>query len=129
MSDNVRIVFERARLLVLCYTGELARSSPKGGTVVTKTSFVLSIVLGLAIAATGTTTARAQELGEDEVALKNGGSIRGTVVAVAPGESVKIIEMGSTETRTIQWSEVAEVQKAMSKLPPTIPGGPPPLPQ
>lgn len=70
-------------------------------------SLVLTAVLSLVIAF----RANAQELGEDEVALKNGGSIRGTVVAVAPGESVKIIEMGSTTPRTIQWAEVAEVQK------------------
>jgi hypothetical protein len=55
--------------------------------------------------------AGAQEPGQDEVTLKNGGTIRGTVVASEPGTSVKIIEMGQKEPRVIPWSQVSDVEK------------------
>jgi hypothetical protein len=53
----------------------------------------------------------AQAEGEDEITLKNGGSVRGTIVTVEPGESVKIIELGSQEPRVLRWDEVADVEK------------------
>jgi hypothetical protein len=53
----------------------------------------------------------AQDLGSDEVSLKNGGSIRGTVVSVEPGNKVVILEFGAKEPRTVTWAEVADVQK------------------
>ncbi|KYF91328.1 hypothetical protein BE20_15110 [Sorangium cellulosum] len=55
-------------------------------------------------------SARAAD-GEDEVTLKNGGTIRGTVVASEPGESVKIIELGEKEVRVIPWSQVSDVER------------------
>jgi hypothetical protein len=67
----------------------------------------LPIVIALAI----TRGVAAQELGEDEVSLKNGGSVRGTVVSVIPGESVKVIEAGATESTTYAWAEVQKVKK------------------
>ncbi|AGP35318.1 hypothetical protein [Sorangium cellulosum] len=57
-----------------------------------------------------TASARAAD-GEDEVTLKNGGTIRGTVVASEPGESVKIIELGEKEVRVIPWSQVSDVER------------------
>jgi len=57
------------------------------------------------------TTAAAQDLGVDEVSLKNGGSIRGTVVSVEPGTKVVILEFGQKDPRTLTWAEVADVQK------------------
>ena len=70
-------------------------------------------------------------LGQDEVSLKNGGSIRGTVVAAEPGVNVKIIELGGTETRTIPWTEVSAVLRGKyapnaSTTPPPPPPPPPP---
>ena len=66
----------------------------------------------MAAVALMTGIARADETaGADEVTLKNGGSIRGTVVASEPGSSVKIIEMGSTDVRVVPWAEVAGVEK------------------
>jgi hypothetical protein len=53
----------------------------------------------------------ADGLGDDEVTLKNGGSVRGTVVSVEPGTSVKILETGAEKPRVIPWMEVADVQK------------------
>ncbi len=53
----------------------------------------------------------AQDAGQDEVTLKNGGSVRGTVVSSDPGTSVKIIELGSKEPRVIPWSQVSDVEK------------------
>jgi hypothetical protein len=55
--------------------------------------------------------ARAQDRGQDEVTLKNGGSIRGTIVSAEPGTSVKIIEVGQTQPRVIPWSQVSDVEK------------------
>jgi hypothetical protein len=50
-------------------------------------------------------------VGRDEVVLKNGGTIRGTVVSVEPGSKVVILEMGAKSPRTLTWAEVADVQK------------------
>jgi hypothetical protein len=50
-------------------------------------------------------------LGRDEVVLKNGGTIRGTVVSIEPGSKVVIVEVGSKDPRTPRWAEVADVQK------------------
>lgn len=71
-------------------------------------------------------SASAQDAGSDEVTLKNGGLIRGVVVASEPGTSVKIIEMGQTASRTIPWSEVADVErgKYSSAAPQPGPAGP-----
>jgi hypothetical protein len=55
-------------------------------------------------------TAHADD-GADEVTLKNGGAIRGTVVSSEPGTSVRIIELGQKEARTIPWGEVADVER------------------
>lgn len=55
--------------------------------------------------------ARADDLGNDEVTLKNGGSVRGTVVSLEPGTSVKIIEYGEKTPRVIPWGQVADVEK------------------
>lgn len=55
--------------------------------------------------------ASGDELGADEVSLKNGGTVRGTVVSVEPGSSVVILEAGQREPRRLLWSEVADVQR------------------
>jgi hypothetical protein len=67
----------------------------------------LVALLGLCIS----TAAFADGLGDDEVTLKNGGSVRGTVISVDPGGSVKIQEAGASDPRVIPWSEVADVEK------------------
>jgi hypothetical protein len=56
-------------------------------------------------------TALAADPGPDEVTLKNGGSIRGTVVSSEPGTSVKILEAGQSQPRVIPWSQVSDVEK------------------
>jgi len=48
----------------------------------------------------------------DEVTLKDGGTVRGTVVSVEPGKQVRLIEVGSTTARVIPWSQVADVQRS-----------------
>jgi hypothetical protein len=50
-------------------------------------------------------------LGQDEVTLKNGGTIRGTLVSVEPGVGVKIIELGGSAPREIPWAQVADVDR------------------
>jgi hypothetical protein len=57
----------------------------------------------------------AASAGEDEVTLKNGGMVRGTVVSLEPGTKVVIQEMGSTTPRTIPWAEVADVERGKHK--------------
>lgn len=72
----------------------------------------LSLFLGLSVLTP--TSAAAEEpttMGQDEVTLKNGGTIRGTVVSTEPGVSVKIIELGQTEVRTIPWAQVGDVER------------------
>jgi hypothetical protein len=71
-----------------------------------------SIAAALAVAALLVSTAAlADDPGADEVSLKNGGTIRGTVVSSEPGTSVKILEMGAKEPRTIPWSQVSDVER------------------
>src|SRR5262249_55329835 len=71
-----------------------------------------ALAVGLLIGA----GAGAEEPGQDEVTLKNGGTIRGTVVASEPGTSVKIIEMGQEEPRVMPWSQVSDVEKGTYAL-------------
>ncbi len=81
-------------------------------------------------------TAFAQDVGQDEVTLKNGGSIRGTVISSEPGNSVKILELGAKEPRVLPWSQVSDVEKgkyAPKAAPQPGPAGPgygggPPVP-
>ena len=49
--------------------------------------------------------------GQDEVTLKNGDEVRGTIVAVQSGVRVKIIERGHTRARTIPWARVRNVTR------------------
>ncbi len=70
---------------------------------------IASLLLGAVLVHSA--IASAQDVGADEVTLKNGGSIRGTVISSEPGTQVKILEMGSKEPRTIPWAQVADVQK------------------
>jgi hypothetical protein len=71
---------------------------------------VLVSLLALPLAS-GTASAADPSMGQDEVTLKNGGTIRGTVVTSEPGVGVKIIELGQTETRMVPWSQVGDVQR------------------
>lgn len=66
----------------------------------------------LALVSVFATAAYADDnIGVDEVTLKNGGTIRGTVVSVEPGTKVVILELGQKQPRTLSWGEVADVQK------------------
>jgi hypothetical protein len=56
-------------------------------------------------------SSRADGGGNDEVTLKDGGTIRGTVVASAPGTSVKILALGEKTARVIPWSRVSDIEK------------------
>ncbi len=47
--------------------------------------------------------------GNDEVTLKTGGTIRGTVIESEPGVSVRMRVMGEKDLRIIPWAEVGEV--------------------
>lgn len=55
--------------------------------------------------------ADADDLGDDEVTLKNGGTVRGTIVSYEPGQDVVIKVYGKKKPRTIGWAEVADVER------------------
>ena len=70
--------------------------------------------------------------GSDEVVLKNGGFVRGEVVELLPDDRVVIIVDGTTERRTIPWSEIERVERGGSTTIPTAlpePAPPPEQPQ
>jgi len=48
---------------------------------------------------------------EDEVTLKNGGMLRGTVVVFEPQKRVVILIQGTSEQRTVPWTEVDKVER------------------
>lgn len=50
-------------------------------------------------------------MGQDEVTLKDGGTLRGTIVSSQPGVGVKIIELGQSNTRMIPWAQVGDVER------------------
>ena len=79
---------------------------------------VVPLALPTAAAAADATT------GQDEVTLKDGGTIRGTIVSSRPGVGVKMIELGQTEARMIPWAQVGDVErgKFASKGPAAKPG-------
>lgn len=58
---------------------------------------------------------------DDEVTLKDNGTLRGVVISVEPGRAVKILVVGDKEARTLPWARVADVEKGKyapaSKLP------------
>ncbi len=77
----------------------------------------------------GNTTADAQ-LGDDEVALVNGGFLRGTVIEAIPNERVVLVD-GNGVRREIPWEQVAEVQRgkyAASRSREPAPAAPPATP-
>ena len=49
-------------------------------------------------------------IGDDEVSLKNGGMLRGTVMSVEPGKSVELLDAAG-KSRTIPWAEVDKVSR------------------
>jgi hypothetical protein len=56
-----------------------------------------------------------EDLGTDEVVLKNGGTVRGTIVSYEPGQDVVIKVYGKKQPRTIGWAEVADVERGKYK--------------
>jgi len=73
-----------------------------------KRLLAVSLMASLFLAAS---TSWADGAGDDEVTLKNGGTIRGTVVSSEPGVSVKILESGAKDARVIPWAQVADVER------------------
>jgi hypothetical protein len=82
----------------------------------------------LLVAIPGVVAAQAPAAGEDEVTLKNGGMLRGTVVSVDPNHEVSIIVQGTREARRIPWAEVDRVNRGKFRAQDTPPPPPPPAP-
>jgi hypothetical protein len=79
-------------------------------------------VLASLLLAVGTASADPDPVGNDEVTLKDGGSVRGTVVSSEPGVSVKILELGERVARVIPWDQVNGVERGkFAPVPTTVP--------
>ncbi len=80
--------------------------------VLTVVSSVLASVPGLASAQSvplrGVATAVGPG-GDDQIDFKNGGLLRGTIVALDPGKEVVILIEGTGDQRRVPWDEVARV--------------------
>jgi hypothetical protein len=67
----------------------------------------------------------------DEVTLKNGGMLRGTVVSMEPEKEVAIVVQGTTAARHVPWAEVDQVTRGKTApfpgvtIPPPPPAPPP----
>lgn len=88
-------------------------------------------VLGLVslLACLAPSLAAAQTAGPDEVDLRNGGMLRGTIVSIEPTREVVILIQGTGEPRHIPWAEVAATKRgAAASPPPVAPPTPPPPP-
>lgn len=96
-------------------TNIVVRRSLRSGTMGASTARALRplrLALALVAALGWTALASAGEsLGDDEVSLKNGGMIRGTVLSTEPGQKVVIKESATGKMRTIPWGQVADVQR------------------
>src|SRR5271168_2597400 len=69
--------------------------------------------------------AAAQTGGADEISLKNGGMLRGTVVAVEPGKEAVILIQGTGEQRHVPWAEIDKVSRGKDAAPSAPPPPPP----
>jgi hypothetical protein len=68
--------------------------------------------LGSLLLILGIGTAGADEpIGDDEVTLKDGGTLRGTVLSSEPGLGIQLLEYGQKEPRAISWDRVASVER------------------
>lgn len=56
--------------------------------------------------------------GDDEIALKNGGMVRGTVIEIDPPKQVTVLIDATGERRMIPWREVGQVERGKY-----LPGG------
>lgn len=79
-----------------------------------RATLALVLLVGAPSVALGDTaapTAEAKAGMDDEVTLKDGGTLRGIVTSVEPGKSVKVLVAGEKEVRTLVWASVADVEK------------------
>jgi hypothetical protein len=74
-----------------------------------RSSFFRNTLLAAALVVSG--VASAQDAGRDEITLKDGATIRGTIVSSEPGVSVRILEVGQKEPRAIPWARVTDVER------------------
>lgn len=74
-------------------------------------STLAALALVFALGAPHSAAAADAATGQDEIMLKDGGTIRGTVVSSQPGVGVKIIELGETQARMIPWAQVSQVER------------------
>jgi hypothetical protein len=75
--------------------------------------FALSLAGAAAFATASSVAPRcwAAEQAPDEVTLKDGSAVRGTLISVDTGDKVVILEAGADKTRTIPWKDVSDIEK------------------
>ena len=95
----------------------VSRLKKSGGSPASAVALVLSLtLLPLSVAradgppAPGAGAAADAHGGDDVVALKNGGMLRGTIVVIEPQKQVVILIQGTGEQRTVPWEEVDKVE-------------------
>ncbi|WP_437723081.1 hypothetical protein [Sorangium sp. So ce861] len=94
-------------------------------TSVARRRRVAQVVAGIVAVAPLAARAQSPELapaarvtgGEDEIRLKNGGMLRGTVVDVHPERPVVVVLAGTGEERTVPWSEIDRLERGASAGP------------
>jgi hypothetical protein len=79
-------------------------------------------VLAVVLTAPAPALAQGAPGGGDEVTLRNGGVLRGTVVSNEPGKEVVIVILGLGETRRVPWAEVDRVNRQESPPGAPFPG-------
>jgi len=72
---------------------------------------VTSFAAWPAEAGEGEEATQASQMGMDQVTLKDGSMVRGTVIEEVPGDRVVIAIFGQAEPRTLSWNEIADVER------------------
>jgi hypothetical protein len=91
------------------------------------TAFTIAALVSATVPSPAFASAPAPSVAVDEVHLHSGGFLRGEIVEYMPGSHVVIIPRGSTESRRIEWSEMAEIVRGGTRE--TTAGTLPPPPQ
>ncbi len=74
-------------------------------------TFLTAVCLGLASFALAGAAHAEDDLGPDEITLKNGGPVRGTIVELEPGDHVAVKMAGRDKPRELRWQQVSDVDR------------------
>jgi hypothetical protein len=95
-----------------------------------RSSFALAVVLAGVMASRVVYAGGADAAGNDQLTLKSGRTLRGTVVSSEPGHPVKILVAGEKKARLFRWPQVRRVEKGkFDPKPPAVEPDQPPAPE